>query len=266
MGVRSSWEKEHRSAPGPRIVVLPDLQRKPNQDHSYLGWIADYVADKKPDVVVQIGDWADMPSLSSYDRGKKSAEMRRYADDIQAVHESRKVFEDRLKKRRFKPRRKVITLGNHEERITRAINDDARLDGKLSMGDLGFEKDGWEVYPFLEPVIIHDVVFCHYFPVSANGRVMQSRNGCPNAKIQGQRLQRSCVAGHMQGLDSAIITTPFGLKRSIVAGSCYSEDQEYLTPQGNSVWQGILSLNDIQPGGYFDLIEVSLHYLRRKYA
>lgn len=251
---------------GPRIIVIPDLQVKPGLDMAHLEWMADYVADKKPDTVLQIGDWFDMPSLSSYDRGKKSAEGRRYKEDIEAGTASRSRFERRLKARRYKPRRKVFTLGNHENRIARAIEDDAKMDGQMGFKDLGFEKDGWEVFPFLAPVDINGVVFSHYFPVNAQGRVTQDRNGCPSARVQGQRLQRSCVSGHLQGLDHAFITTPFGLKRSIIAGSAYRHDEVYLTPQGNVYWRGILSLNDVQPDGYFDLIEVSLRYLERKYG
>lgn len=251
---------------GPRMIFIPDLQVKPGYDQSHLEWIADYVADKKPDVVVQAGDWADMPSLSSYDRGKKSAEGKRYKLDIEACRSSRERFERRLRARRFKPRRKVLTLGNHEDRINRAVEDDAKLEGQLSIQDLGFEADGWEVVPFLKPVLIHGIAFSHFFPVSADGKVMQNKRGCPNAKTQGQRLQRSCVSGHLQGLDHSFITTPFGLKRSIVAGSAYLHDEKFLTPMGNVYWRGILSLNDIRSNGYFDLIEVSLRYLERKYG
>lgn len=263
---RSPWWKEHRKQAGPRGIWIGDLQRAPGQDHSQMAWIAEYVCDKKPEFVVQGGDWGDFPSLSEWDKGKKASELRRYQDDVNAVIESRKIFEDVLKRRRFKPKRKIITLGNHENRVNRAVEGDPKLEGKLSIQDMGFEGDGWEVVPFLQPIIIHDIAFAHFFPVSANGRVMQGKNGCPNARVQGQRLQKSCISGHMQGLDTAVITTPFGLKRSIIAGSCYTESHDYLTPQGNSTWQGIISINDIQPGGMFDVIEVSLHYLKRKYG
>lgn len=253
-------------SPGPRIIVIPDLQVKPGVPTQHLQWAADYIADKKPDVVVQIGDWFDMPSLSSYDRGKRSSEGRRYKEDIQAGCASRTLFEARLKRRRFKPRRKVFTLGNHEERILRAVEDDAKLEGQLSLQDLGFERDDWEVHEFLRPVEIHDVWFSHFFPVNGDGKVTQNKRGCPNAKTQGQRVKRSCVSGHLQGLDTAFIHTPMGLGRSVISGSFYSHSESYLTPMGNVHWHGILSLNDIRNGGYFDIIEVSMDYLERKYG
>ena len=66
-------------------LIIPDTQVKPDVDLSYLEWIGQYIVEKKPDVLIQIGDFADMPSLSSYDIGKKSFEGRRYKDDIKAA-------------------------------------------------------------------------------------------------------------------------------------------------------------------------------------
>jgi hypothetical protein len=53
-------------------VVIPDIQAKPGHSFRYLERIGEYIVEKKPDVIVCIGDFADMPSLSSYDVGTKS--------------------------------------------------------------------------------------------------------------------------------------------------------------------------------------------------
>ena len=66
------------------ILVIPDTQCKPNQDFEYLRCIGEYIVAKKPGIVVHLGDHWDMPSLSSYNVGKKSYEGRRYKADIQA--------------------------------------------------------------------------------------------------------------------------------------------------------------------------------------
>jgi len=65
-----------------KISVIPDCQVKPGVDLSYLTWIGKYLAEKKPDVIVCIGDFADMESLSLYDVGKKSFEGRTYKADL----------------------------------------------------------------------------------------------------------------------------------------------------------------------------------------
>src|SRR3990167_11511822 len=109
-------------------LLIPDCQVRPGDDLSFLTWIGNYKITKKPDVIVQIGDFADMPSLSSYDVGKKSFEGMRYKNDLVAVEEGMKTLLAPITKlnkelrekhvSRYRPR-KVLTLGNHEDRITR---------------------------------------------------------------------------------------------------------------------------------------------------
>ena len=65
-----------------KIAVIPDTQVKKGVPIDHLLYAGKYIAEKKPDVIVHIGDHWDMPSLSSYDKGKKSFEGRRYKDDI----------------------------------------------------------------------------------------------------------------------------------------------------------------------------------------
>ena len=54
-----------------KICVIPDCQIKEGVPTEHLEWAGQYIADKKPDVIVNIGDFWDMPSLSSYDKGRK---------------------------------------------------------------------------------------------------------------------------------------------------------------------------------------------------
>jgi len=69
-------------------LVLPDVQAKPDNDFTYLTAIGNYIVAKKPDVIINIGDFADMESLSSYDKGKRSFEGRSYKRDIWAAREA----------------------------------------------------------------------------------------------------------------------------------------------------------------------------------
>ena len=43
-------------------LMIPDTQCKPNIDMSYLSWVGQYIVEKRPEVIVHIGDHADMPS------------------------------------------------------------------------------------------------------------------------------------------------------------------------------------------------------------
>jgi hypothetical protein len=79
------------------------------------------------------------------------------------------------------------------------------------------------------------------------------------------REMMSCTAGHKQGLDVYIYPTSHGMLRGIIAGSFYQHEEEYLSPQGTHYWRGILLKTEVSKGSY-NLVEVSLDYLRRKYG
>jgi hypothetical protein len=79
-------------------LVIPDTQVKPGISLDYLRWIGQYAAEKQPDVIVQIGDFADMPSLSSYDTGKKSFEGRTYKADIRAALKGMEILLEPIKR------------------------------------------------------------------------------------------------------------------------------------------------------------------------
>lgn len=251
-----------------RHIVIPDCQVRSGDDFEYLRRIGEYIAEKQPEVIVCIGDFADMPSLSSYDVGKKAFEGRRYKNDIEAVRMAMWALLEPiidLQKRQkigkhkvYKPRME-LTLGNHEERINRAVNNDPKLEGVLSVADLGYEIWGWKVHPFLERVIVDGIAYCHYFTTGVAGRPASS------AQAQLNKQHMSCIAGHQQGLQIATGYKGDGtLLTSVIAGSCYEHDEDYLGPQGNKHWRGILVLNDVNEGA-FDLMPVSLNYLEKKY-
>jgi len=252
-----------------KICVIPDVQAKPGDDFGFLNRIGRYIVEKKPDVIVCLGDFADMPSLSSYDVGKKSFEGRRYKKDIEAAHQAMEALLSPLvdyndaARRNHRPRynpRKVLTLGNHENRINRAVEDDPKLDGVLSTNDLKYESYGWEVYPFLERVYIDDIAFSHYFVTGVAGRPASS------AAAMLRKTKMSAIAGHQQGIqiatdyraDGAMIT-------NIIAGSCYEHDEDYLGPQGNKHWRGFLMLHEAAKGT-FDFMTVSLNYINQRYG
>lgn len=257
-----------------RHLVIPDVQAKDGVDLSHLEWIGKYIVHKQPEVIVCLGDFADMPSLSSYDKGTKKFEGRRYKADCDASINAMTMlmkpmveYNDKRRKQKksmYNPRM-VLTLGNHENRINRAINYEPILDGTISVDDLKYESFGWEVYPFLGVVEIDGILYSHFFPRSANGRVMQSKSGAPNAKLQVGREAKSCTAGHMQGLDFHVMQTGQKILYGMIAGSCYLHDEEYLTPQGEEYWRGIIMKNDVRNGEY-DPMFVSLDYLKRRYG
>ena len=251
-----------------KILVLPDIQAKHGVSFGYLNKIGKYVCEKRPDIIVCMGDLADMESLSSYDVGKKSFEGRRYHKDIAAAIDAQDAFwgpitalqaRQRKNKEKVYSPYSVMLLGNHENRINRAVNNDPKLEGLISTNDLAYH-DYWDdVYPFLETVVIEGVAFSHYFVTGVAGRPSSTAN----AQMNKQHM--SCVAGHQQGLQIATAHRADGTRlTSIIAGSCYEHDEDYLGAQGNKHWRGFLMLHEVNEGG-FDLMPVSLDYINKKY-
>lgn len=248
---------------GSRIAVISDVQVRPGVDFWYLEYVGRYIASKRPEVVVCIGDFADMPSLSSYDApGSKGMEGQRYKEDILAVHNAMKILmapmRAEMQKTGWNPRF-VMTLGNHEDRIDRAIKMTPKLDGVIGMPDLEYERWGWEVFPFLQPVIIEGVAFCHYFTTGQMGRPASS------ARALLTKKHMSCIAGHQQGRDVAYGRRGDGKEMTaIISGSCYLHDEGYLNYQTNCHFRGFYILNDVVDGE-FEEFPVTIRHLRRRY-
>lgn len=250
------------------ILVIPDCQVKPDVPLDHLKWLGNYIITKQPDIIVNIGDFADLPSLSSYDVGKKSFEGRRYRSDVESVKEAMNVLLSPLRElqnHQRKNKKKVylpdmhLTLGNHCERINRAINNDPKLDGTLSIDDLGYKDFGWNVHPFLEVITLQGIAFSHYFVTGTAGRPSSTANA------QLNKTHSSCVSGHQQGLQIATGKRADGqLLTSIIAGSFYLHEEDYLGVQGNNHWRGALMLHGCE-NGQFDLNLLPMRYLQAKY-
>ncbi len=245
-------------------LVIPDTQVKLGVDISHLVAAGNYAAEKRPDVITIIGDWWDFPSLSSYDRGKLCFEGRRYRADVEAGKAAMEKFLAPIRRAKGYRPRILFTMGNHEYRVQRVVDEDSRLEGAIGVEDLKLAEFGLEAYPFLKPVIADGISYCHFFPRSSTGRVMQNKSGAPNARAQLVREGRSCIAGHMQGFDIHGQSIGGRMQYGVIAGSFYSHDEGYLTPQGNDHWRGVFVAHEVLDG-YFSPMVVTLDYLVSEY-
>jgi hypothetical protein len=251
-----------------KILVIPDCQIKQGVPTDHLTWAGKAICEYRPDVVVNLGDFADMPSLSTHDRvGSKYFEGLRYKTDVEVTKQAMAKLlsplrelqrsQKNAKQKVYKPRM-ILTLGNHENRINRAVNNNPTLDGLISTKDLAYEND-WEVYDFLHPVFINGVGFNHYWPVGAMGRPA----GTASAIIS--KLHMSCIAGHQQGKQVAYGKRADGSSIcAIIAGSYYLHDESYMDQLSNRHWRGLVMLHEVEDGN-FDEMFLSIEYLGRKY-
>lgn len=259
---------------GRKHLLIPDTQVKPGVCTDHLEALGNYIVEKKPDVIVHIGDHADLPSLSFYDKpGSKAKEGARYVEDVKAAQAGMdRLFapinayneQQRQNHGKLYTPRLEFCLGNHENRITRAIEaDPVRFEGKYSLKDLDYERWGWHVNDFLDVVIIDGIAYSHYF-VNPDALTGNPLGGQPQYKLG--KMKCSFVMGHQQGAGDAQLYTGIGTRlRGLVCGSFYMHDEDYLGPQKNrQYWRGLYMLHEVNDGD-FNLCEVSMNYLLRKY-
>lgn len=251
-------------------IFIPDTQVKPGVSTTHLTALANYIVHRKPDVIVHIGDHWDMPSLSSYEeRGSKYFHDKSYGADIEAgnaaMYEFKSIIDKEIeriannKKKAWRPRF-VFTKGNHENRIDRALHDDPRLDGAISPDHLDLR--GWEVYPYLKPVEIDGILYCHLFQ-NPQSLVRGALSGTMTNRLN--KIKQSFSQGHQQVLDWGQQYTSSGRRIiGLVAGAFYQHEEEYMGPQGTNYWRGVIYKHEVQNGEY-DVMPVSLNYLLREW-
>lgn len=252
-----------------KILVIPDTQCKPNIPLDYCSWIGQYIVDKKPDIIVHLGDHFDMPSLSIYDKGKLVAEGRRIKDDVNAGIEGMNLILSPLKQLQTKQKkdkkgvytpRLVFCLGNHDQRLQRISSEMPEFAGLIGYDQYKLQEYGWEVHDFLKPVEIEGIHFVHYLANPFSGKPYGG-----SALSMLKNIGNSFVMGHKQTLDIAIRPTLDGkMQLGIVAGACYDHQEEYKGYQGNNHYRGLIMLHGAKDG-YADVCMVNLEYLRSKY-
>jgi len=256
---------------GKTHLFIPDSQVRKGVSLDFLRWIGEYIVRKQPDVIVHAGDFADMESLSSYDKGKRTAEGKRVQQDIDVTIKAMGILLAPLRKFQQEQRergekvyepRMVLTLGNHEDRINRHVDANPELHGFLSVDSLKYKEFGWEVIPYLTPIVIDGIAYCHFFQNNMTGKPLGG-----TAMNMLKTIGTSFTQGHKQTLD---VTTRFlpatGQQQwGIVAGAAYTHDEDYKGVQGNKHWRGIILKHNVNNGSY-DPLFISLDWLEKKYG
>lgn len=241
-------------------LIIPDTQCRPDVPLEHLVWAGRYIKEIQPDVVVHLGDHWDFPSLSSYEKpGSKWFEGKRVLADIEAGNQGMELLEEGMSG--FQPKQKILIRGNHEDRLTRALNDQPRLEGLVGFDKFNDVALGWEVVPFLEVKSIDDIWYSHYF---ANPLTGKPYGGMPETMLKS--IGHSFTMGHRQGRREASRYLADGSEqRALIVGSYYQHTEDYLGAQGNHHWRGLIVKREVRNGTY-DMMEVSLRYLKARFG
>lgn len=244
-------------------IVIPDSHARPKFNNDRYEWLANLINDIKPDTVIDIGDWFDMESLSSYDKGKKSFEGRSYKADIDVGLDAQERFFTPIKRQKRKLPRFVRTLGNHENRINKAVDMSRELDGLMSTNDFQSKDYGWEEYGFQKPVEIDGIHYCHYFPSGAMGKPVGGEN---IGRMLIQKKHVSCTQGHSHLLDYSIRTSLGGKKvHGLSVGCFFDYEMDYAGPVNSIYDRGVVIKTNVMDGNY-NFRWVSMDELRREYG
>ena len=236
----------------PSHLIIGDPHAHPEHDNLRFKALGRFIAERRPDKIICIGDFADMPSLSSYDKGKLSYEGRRYSKDIAAAQDAMEKLENQIAKARgYKPE-KHLTLGNHENRIVRAVQDDPMLEGKVGLGDLSYEKFGWKVHEFLKPAVLDSIAYAHYFAGGVAGRPISGESVGRSLCI---KLHASAVQGHSHLLDHSERTVVTGSKMFGLSVGCFTHPgmvEGWNVATHGMWWRGVVLLEEVDGRGYYD--------------
>jgi predicted phosphodiesterase len=252
------------------ILVLPDPHDEPGVSKERFRWLGKLIAERQPDAIVHMGDGSSFDSLSQYDIGTIQAEGQRYSEDLSSFHEAmeemwapvealnRKLI--RQKKAMYDPK-KVYCLGNHEQRIVKAVQQEPRLEGTISLADLGLEKNGWEVHPLTDPANVYGIAFAHYFTSGIMGRPIFGVN---HARSLVAKTYTSSVVGHSHDRSFWEDTDVYGRKVFGLVAGCYFDHDLSYTREEDRNWAGIVLLHVDKK--HVDPEFISIQEMKRRYS
>ena len=251
-------EKSERK--GIDILIIPDSHSTPgvpNHRYEIAGRLA---ADQGVDVVLELGDWHEMGSLSSYDQGKQQFEGRRYWQDIDVGLDARLRFRRELAG--HEPRL-IACMGNHEQRLQTFLSSEPRFDDILSMDDYRHADLGWESIPYLETVEVAGILASHFF---VSGVRSMPVGGLHQAANCIAKTMRSTIMGHTHTYDYAVRSDPTGRKlHGLVAGCWFEHRQEWAGP-ANALYDRALTILRNAHDGEYDLEVWGLERVKQVYG
>lgn len=253
------------------VVVMTCAHSDPSVSNDRFDWLGKFLYDIKPDMVVDLGDGADMRSLNSYDtRYPTQIVNQSYEADIETYNEAQEKLRHPFKHNRKKRPFWVGFEGNHEHRIKTAIAHDPRIEGQkhgISFSHLQTDKyfDEYHEYHNSAPSIADydGISYAHYF---SSGNFGTATSGLHHAYalLQNRNHSSTCGHSHKRSIYFKDGAHPTGIV-GLVAG-CYKGGEESWAGQSNyEWWKGVVVKREVSNGMYQPEF-VSLKQLEQEYS
>lgn len=256
---------------GKLILHIPDAHAKPDVENDRFDWLGRFIADIRPDKVIETGDFADLESLSLYDKGKRTHEGRRLKADIEAAVDARQRLTAPLRALQEKQRQQKIKVynpelialgGNHEYRIDRLMDSSAEFYGLYSQDVSDAAGQGWRWYRFKEIIEREGILWSHWFP---SGRADREISGEKAALKIIKKMHKSCVSAHSHLFDYAEDALPHGERLLGLVGGCYFQHREEWAGNSNNMYRRGVSLLHNTIDGVYDIQWISIEAIKHNY-
>ena len=251
-------------------LVVPDQHAHPDHNNDRADWLGKLILDLKPDVVMNMGDTFDMPSLSSFDKGKASFVGASYEKDIEAGVNFLDRMWHPMKRSKKKMPKSVFLEGNHCHRLKRVLEYQPELSGsKYGIGYKDFCLADYHnivvYYDGQTPGIYtaDGINFAHFLVSGLMGRPI---GGDHHAASLLTKNYSSCVVAHSHTVDWAVRSTANGKKIMGLVAGVYQDYKSGWAGSVNHLWHsGVFVLRSVE-GGTYDPSFISIEALRREYG
>ena len=228
-----------------KIGFYPDAHTYPGHDKRPVKAISRWFAEQQVDLVVNIGDFADMGSCSGFDKGKRAIEGKRVIEDLDYTREMLDLFQRNQYGHECD---KLITEGNHCHRLHRLENDQPEMAGMFGDDPWGYDEAGYFVYPYMDIVRVNGLSFSHAFVNSSS--LMGSIQG-GSADIRMKNVGFPHVAGHQHGplVHGQRLLGDGSTLSTLIIGCAHTETHGYWG-KGRDVYRGAAILRNVWDGAY----------------
>lgn len=263
-----------------KTLVIGDAHDDPRFNQERFCALGNFIVANQPDNIVQIGDWANLDSISFHDRktpllreGRRLADDLRSADDayIMMMEPTYKYNNKRgiVRKKKYQPNGYWL-LGNHEQRTTRYVAEVPELSGFIPEGALVNLDPWWKVVPYKDRCWIQGCAFTHA-PINPNsgqpfaGRYVTRRalDYTANTIVFGH-----CHVRQIDSIQRVEEGSSLGRRIDSVCVGCYLDyTPGYVRGVRGALnwWSGLTIIHHEDNEGRIDVETISIDRVKREY-